>query len=249
MYNNLKDYYEVKKLIWNPWHGCHKKSPGCLNCYMFARDSLYDKDSNIIYKTNDFNKAIKKHKDGTYILKTDEYVYTCMTSDFFIEEADLWRNEIWNMIKIRKDLNFYIITKRIERFKNCIPSDWHDGYDNVTICITVENQKMADERIPIFIELPIKHREIIHEPMLEEFNIEKYLGSKKIDKIICGGESGKNARPCNYDWILSTRNQCLKYNIPFYFKQTGANFIKNGKKYKISRFNQLKQANKANINL
>ena len=40
-------------MIWNPWHGCHKKSAGCLNCYMFRRDSLYDKDSNIVSKTKD----------------------------------------------------------------------------------------------------------------------------------------------------------------------------------------------------
>ena len=39
--------------IWNPWHGCHKKSAGCLNCYMFRRDSMYEKDSNV--------KNIKSH--------------------------------------------------------------------------------------------------------------------------------------------------------------------------------------------
>ena len=47
-----------------------------------------------------------------------------MTSDFFIEEADSWRKEIWQMVKERKDLNFYIITKRIERFNVSIPDDW-----------------------------------------------------------------------------------------------------------------------------
>ena len=235
-------------MIWNPWHGCHKKSPGCLNCYMFRRDSLYDKDSNRIKKTKDFNLAIKRHKDKSYVIESGECVYTCMTSDFFIEEADNWRQEIWDMIKARKDLHFVIITKRIERFKKCIPDDWEDGYDNVTICVTCENQKMADERLPILIEMKIKHREIIQEPMLEKINIEKYLQTNKIESLTCGGESGPHARECNYDWILNTREQCKKYNVPFYFKQTGANFIKNGKRYNIPRNMQMVQAKKANIN-
>ena len=236
--------------IWNTWHGCHKKSAGCLNCYMFRRDSMYNKDSTIVTKTSTFDLAIKKKKDGTYKLQSDDgVVYICMTSDFFIEEADEWRKEIWKMVKQRQDLNFYIITKRIERFNVSLPSDWNDGYDNVTICATCENQAMADERLPILIDLPIKHKEIIHEPMLEEINIEKYLATGCIENVICGGESGENARICDYNWIINTRNQCIKYNVPFYFKQTGSNFMKDGKLYKVNRKDQMKQANKANINI
>lgn len=234
--------------IWNPWHGCHKKSAGCLNCYMFRRDSEYEKDSTIVTQTNSFDLIIKKKKDGTYKVQDDNgYVYLCMTSDFFIEEADEWRVEIWKMVKERKDLNFFIITKRIERFNVSLPDDWKDGYDNVTICSTCENQKTADERLPILLDLPIKHREIIHEPMLEEINIEKYLQSNKIEMVTCGGESGPRARECNYDWILNTRDQCIKNNVPFYFKQTGANFRKDGKLYNVARKDQMKQARKASI--
>ncbi len=237
-------------VIWNPWHGCHKKSAGCLNCYMFRRDAEYEKDSNVVTKTNSFDLVIKKKKDGTYKVQEEKgYVYLCMTSDFFIEEADSWRSEIWKMVKERQDLNFFIITKRIERFNVSLPDDWNDGYSNVTICSTCENQETADERLPILLNLPIKHREIIHEPMLEEINIEKYLKSNKIEMVTCGGESGPNARICNYDWILNTRNQCIKYNVPFYFKQTGANFVKENKLYKVSRKDQMRQAHKANIDL
>ena len=237
-------------VICNPWHGCHKKSAGCLNCYMFRRDAEYEKDSNVVTKTNSFDLVIKKKKDGTYKVQEEKgYVYLCMTSDFFIEEADSWRSEIWKMVKERQDLNFFIITKRIERFNVSLPDDWNDGYSNVTICSTCENQETADERLPILLNLPIKHREIIHEPMLEEINIEKYLKSNKIEMVTCGGESGPNARICNYNWILNTRNQCIKYNVPFYFKQTGANFVKENKLYKVSRKDQMRQAHKANIDI
>ena len=236
--------------IWNPWHGCHKKSSGCLNCYMYRRDAKYDLDSNVVRKTKNYDIVLRKSRDGTYKIKRDtSYVYVCMTSDFFIEEADDWRRDIWRMIRERDDLNFYIITKRIERFNVSLPDDWGDGYDNVTICVTCENQATADYRLPIFIKLPIKHKEIIHEPMLENINIEKYLESGQIDKVICGGESGDKARVCNYDWILNTRSQCLKYNVSFHFKQTGANFMKDNKVYKIPRKYQLVQAGKSRIDI
>lgn len=236
--------------IWNPWHGCHKKSSGCLNCYMYRRDAKYDLDSNVVRKTKNYDIILRKSRDGTYKIKRDtSYVYVCMTSDFFIEEADDWRRDIWRMIRERDDLNFYIITKRIERFNVSLPDDWGDGYDNVTICVTCENQATADYRLPIFIKLPIKHKEIIHEPMLENINIEKYLESGQIDKVICGGESGDKARVCNYDWILNTRRQCLKYNVSFHFKQTGANFMKDNKVYKIPRKYQLVQAGKSRIDI
>lgn len=47
-----------------------------------------------------------------------------LTSDFFIDEADQWRSDIWQIIKRRRDLDFFIITKRIHRFYEGLPEDW-----------------------------------------------------------------------------------------------------------------------------
>ena len=79
--------------IWNPWHGCHKISEGCLNCYMFRRDALYDKDSTVVTKTANFNAPVKRKRDGSCAIQSG-FVYACMTSDFFIEEADDWRKTL-----------------------------------------------------------------------------------------------------------------------------------------------------------
>lgn len=233
--------------IWNPWHGCHKISPGCQNCYIYRRDSTFGKDSTIVSKTNNFAWPLMKNRQGVYKLKTSETVYVCMTSDFFIEEADGWRREIWAIIKERSDLKFYIVTKRIDRFNVSLPPDWGDGYDNVTICSTCENQATADYRIPIFLNLPIKKKEIIHEPMLESISLEKYLSCGEIKTVICGGESGPKSRFCDYAWILNTRDQCLKFGVNFYFKQTGRLFKKDNHIYIIPRNLQSSQAHKANI--
>ncbi len=235
--------------IWNPWHGCTKISPGCYNCYVYRRDAEFGKDSSIITKTANFDMPIKKNRKKEYKLQPDsEPVYTCMTSDFFIKDADGWRREAWQMIRTRSDLEFVIITKRIDRFTECIPADWGEGYDNVTVMCTCENQSRADYRLPIFLSVPIKHKSIIHEPMIEGIKIERYLEAGQIEQVVCGGESGDNARICDYAWVLESLEQCLKYDVSFYFKQTGAKFKKGNKVYQIERKNQMIQAQKAGIN-
>lgn len=231
---------------WNPWHGCKKYSEGCKNCYVYRRDEAIGKNPSIIEKNRDFDLPLKKKRDGSYKIPDGETVFTCMTSDFFIEEADLWRDEIWKIIKERSNVFFMIITKRIERFLECIPDDWGDGYDNVGIICTVENQCQCDIRLPIFMKMPIKHKFIGCEPLLTEINMEIYI-DKSILLVSCGGESGPEARECDYSWVLSIREQCIRKGVPFHFKQTGANFIKDGKHYKIERRLQSKQAKKANI--
>lgn len=233
--------------VWNPWHGCHKISPGCQNCYMYRRDAQFDKDSSIVTRTAGFDLPMRRRKDGSFRLTGGETVWVCMTSDFFVEEADPWREEIWDMIRLRPDLNFAVITKRIERFFVGLPADWGEGYPHVTVCATCENQAMADRRLPVLLELPIRHRRIIHEPMLEEIHIEKALESGKIESVTCGGESGPDARVCDYGWILASREQCLRYGVPFHFKQTGARFRKDGRVYLIRRSLQMEQARKAGI--
>lgn len=151
------------------------------------------------------------------------------------------------MIKQRSDLDFLMITKRIDRFNVSLPQDWGDGYDNVTICCTVENQAMANYRLPIYLSLPIKRKCIVCEPLLEKVDISEYL-SQNISQVVAGGESGEKARVCDYDWILSLRNQCIASGVSFHFKQTGAFFRKDGKMYRIKRALQHTQARKANIN-
>ena len=189
--------------LWNPWRGCKKCSDGCLNCYIHKGDAKRGVDTSVIQKTKDFAKPIDRLKNGAYKMKPG-IVYTCFSTDFLIEEADEWRNECWDMIKQRQDCTFLFLTKRIERFMRCIPADWGDGYENVVVCCTVENQKNADKKLSLFNRLPIKHKCITAQPLLEKICIEQYLDD--IELVVVGGESDKFARPLDYSWVLTSVN-------------------------------------------
>ncbi len=234
-------------IYWNPWHGCTKKSEGCLNCYVYRRDEKYELDARRVYKTKQFSLPVEKKKNGEYKIPSGSFVWTCFTSDFLLEEADGWRAEAWEMIMERDDLHFLFITKRIERFYESLPA-YFKPPQNLTVCCTCENQRRADERLPIFLTLPIKHKQIVIEPMLEKVDISKHL-TQEIECVSVGGESGPDARPCDYAWVLDVRRQCAEAKVGFSFHQTGANFIKEGRHYHIDRKNQHSQAKKANIDI
>ena len=120
-----------------------------------------------------------------------------------------------------------------------------DGYPNVTIMCTVENQHECDNRLPFFITLPITKKGVICEPLLSRVELTPYLESGKIQSVIVGGESGDNGRICKYEWVKDIFKQCRNTGTGFYFKQTGTHFEKNGKLYTIPRALQLAQAKKA----
>lgn len=175
--------------IWNPWRGCRRYSEGCKFCYIHKGDARRGIDTNIITKTSRFYAPIEKKKNGEYKMKRGQLIYLCFQSDFFIEDADSWRKECWKMIRERQDLHFLFLTKRIERFYDCIPEDWGEGYDNVTVSCTIENQKNADSRLSFFEALPIKHKNIVCQPLIEAVDIKRYLNHIE---LVVAGVSGED---------------------------------------------------------
>lgn len=240
---------EPKSRMWNLWHGCHKLSEGCRHCYVYRGDAKRDIDSSLVYKTKTFDLPVQKKRNGEYKVAPGTLVYTCFTSDFFLADADEWRTEAWRMMRIRSDLRFLMITKRIDRLIQSLPDDWGDGYENVTICCTVENQDRADYRLPIYKNAPIRHKVIICEPLLERIDLSGYDIGLWVEQVVVGGESGYEARPCDFGWVMELHDLCAEQQVSFWFKQTGARFIKDGMLYSIGRKLQHLQARRANINL
>ena len=229
------------EVTYNCWHGCHKKSEGCLNCYVFRRDESIQKDTNVVYKTKNFDLPIKKNRNGEYKYPSGTFFYMCFSSDFFIEEADKWRDEVLDYIKQRSDCTFMCITKRPERIATCIKN--LKDYNNLIIYCTMENQRRFDERCPIYLDLDLRIKGIMIEPMLESINMQEYID--KIDIVSVGGESGDNARVLDFKWVEDIREQCKKAHVGFSFHQTGAKILVKNKLYNIPRNKQHIQARKA----
>ena len=100
------------------------------------------------------------------------------------------------------------------------------------INVTIENQKMADERIPIFEKIPCKHKGLTITPMLEKMDIEKYLSRYHYDIIECGGEeyfcilgTMDVIRPLYFDWVKDVCDQAKRTNTRFLFLHPGSKFI------------------------
>ncbi len=218
--------------IWNPWHGCVKKSEGCQNCYMYFLDRQREQDGRRIYKVkNNFDYPLQKDKNGRYKIKSGEQIRVCMTSDFFLAEADDWRPEAWKIMKSRPDVAFFLLTKRPERVAECLPPDWEEGWENIFFNVTCENQKRADERIPLLFSLPFRHKGIMVAPFIGSVSIKDYLPAGQIEQVIAGGENYDGSRPLKYEWVKTLYDECVAADVTFCFIETGTNFVKDGKTY------------------
>ena len=228
---------------WNPWQGCHKVSAGCDNCYMYRDKNRFGQDPTKVVRS----------KDKTFFAplkwKEPRKIFVCSWSDFFIEEADNWRFAALEIIKACPQHVFIILTKRTDRIIDCfynyllllsgggiIPNAW--------FLASVENQEMANKRIPELLRLrkyaPWPVLGISVEPMLGEIDLyqagaitaDGNFGQVRdmpdeihdivplIDWIICGSESGPGRRVCKVKWIRDLKNQCVESSIPFFLKQS-----------------------------
>ncbi len=142
-------------------------------CYFYGPHAKRH-GQNVIEKTDEFDWSIRTNSKGENNIKGNKILATCFATEFFLPEADEWRKEIWAIIKKRTDIEFLILTKRIDRFLVSLPPDWNTEYDNVNIGCTVENQMSADYRLPLFLSYPIKRRFIACAPLLEAIDLTSY---------------------------------------------------------------------------
>lgn len=213
----------------NFWKGCKKVSDGCKFCYMYRMEDENGGDGNYIHRENDeyFNMPLK--------IKTPEKIFTCSMSDFFIEQADKWREKAWEIIARTPWHTWQILTKRPERIKQCLPKNWGAGYPNVWLGVTIENTKEM-HRIDKLLQIPAKTYFISAEPLLEEVSFIKEGVNllDEIDLIIIGGESGNDYgkykyRPCEVAWMEKLTNKAKSNGrTKVFVKQMGTYLAKKG---------------------
>ncbi len=201
---------EWTESTWNPWHGCIKVSPGCKNCYMYRGKKRWGNDPrNVVLSRTTFEDPLSWSKP--------RLIFACSWSDWFVEDADSWRERAWDIIRQTPHHTYQILTKRPERALDCLPDDWGKGWPNVWLGVSIETQAYL-YRKDILRRVPAYLRFISAEPLLGPIN----LGSlEAIHWVITGGESGPEYRPMDSEWASSIRRQCQSSGVLFFHKQNG----------------------------
>ncbi len=199
---------------WNPWRGCHKVSVGCKNCFMYREQTRYGHDPSIVVR------AAPKTFASPLKWKASRRVFTCSWSDFFVEEADAWRDEAWDIIRKTPHLTYQILTKRAERLAEL--NDKLPWSPHIWQGATVEHPDYS-RRIDLLRETSAHIKFLSLEPLLAPMPRLKLRG---INWVIVGGESGPGARPMPAHWATEIRDQGRQAGVAFYFKQWGGVFKK-----------------------
>lgn len=227
----------------NFWYGCTKVSPACERCYAetlmdrrFHRVKWGQGKPRVERLVAADKEAMRWNKEAEKA-QTQPRVFVNSLSDWLDPEVPLvWLECLLNTIRVCTNLNFLLLTKRPEKFLRIVSilmnkrltdkafcrwlDKWKNGDppNNVWVGVTAETQEMANRRIPQLMKIPAKIHYVSCEPLLENICL---LGFEGVDWVICGGETGSNARLMNADWVMSLRNQCRDANIPFFFKKWG----------------------------
>ena len=210
---------------WNPWSGCRKVSPGCKNCYMYRDMNRYGKDPMIVkrasYSTFFAPQKWDKYWENPRPVKyppppPGSDIFACSWSDWFIRDADEWREEAWAVAR-NTSYRYLILTKRPELIRERLPRDWGNGYPNVILGVSVENQDYL-WRAETLADIPAAKCFISYEPALGFLELSPTV-LKSIHWVISGGES--MGRKSNEDWFRFMRDQCTTAGIAYFHKQHG----------------------------
>ncbi len=224
-----KHKIEWTEKTWNPSAGCSKISSGCKNCYAEIMAKRLKAIGTKGYENGfEFNTVESRLNDPLKRKKPTVYFVNSM-SDIFHEDMPVsYLDKIFNIIAQTPYHTYQLLTKRAERMFDYLSK--RDIPKNIWLGVTVEDKEYGLPRINYLRKLNATILFLSIEPLLE--NLGK-INLENIDWVIVGGESGHNARPMNVEWILNIKQQCIKNDIAFFFKQWGtwgADKIKRNKK-------------------
>lgn len=254
-----KTNIEWSAMVWNPTTGCTKVSNGCLRCYAETIDRRFQRDGPHVPWTV---RAQAKAGGPAIHLRPDRLeaplhwrkplrVFVNSVSDLFHEQVpDSFIHEVWNIMAQTPQHTYQILTKRPGRmlgwltgvsYPEPIFSPW--PLPNVWLGVSVENQRWADERLPILVRVPARVRFVSVEPLLGPMDLKPYFfkcsgtcvptpenptcacKGLAIHQVIIGGESGPGARPMDLAWARDLVGQCQKAGTACFVKQLGRNPI------------------------
>ena len=246
---------------WNPVTGCTKVSQGCKHCYAereWVRLSANPKATT--YYGRDFTDVAchAERLDQPLRWTKPRMIFVNSMSDLFHESVpDDFIDQVFAVMALAEKHIFQVLTKRPERMlayltsknrmdiigEKAMPTVSKNDFGllewpikNVWLGVSVEDQKTADERVPLLLQTPAAVRWVSAEPLLGPIDLEEvpvgmfgplrpYGGSGSdtpgLEWVVVGGESGPKARPMHPDWAEDLQSQCEEAGIPFFFKQWG----------------------------
>lgn len=221
---------------------CTRVSEGCRNCWALGYEKRFHKGVEGIIQTHPERLSIplKRKKPTVWAVWNDlfhEDVYDGFITDTFHFIDLAWANDHVFLILTKRP---HVMLAHVKRSR-MNPEDYPHIYWGLTIC----NQAEADEKIPIFLQVPGK-KFLSIEPMLGAIDLtdlvikegphserhidclecdvskddDEYYG-ETISAVILGGETGPGARPMHPEWVRSVRDQCESTGVPFFFKSWG----------------------------
>ena len=207
---------EWTETTWNPLTGCNKISPGCKNCYAEKLSYRLHRMGVSKYKNN-FKLTLHENALMDPLKwKKPRVVFVNSMSDLFNKEVPIsFIKKVFQTMNQCPQHQFQILTKRAERLEQI--SSQLQWTDNIWMGVSVENENYKS-RIKNLIKTKAKIKFLSLEPLLGPLS---RLSLKGIDWVIVGGESGPKARPMDHRWVIQIRDQCIKKEVPFFFKQWG----------------------------
>lgn len=233
----------------SPWEGCEKVSEGCKHCYAEERNARFNPrdgggashwgpgSARLLRSENYWKQPLRWDREA-FQSKTRPRVFCSSVSDVFEDRRELvpLRARLFRLIDECDHLDWLLLTKRPENMMRLVPPHWAEQWpDHVWAGTTVENQRRANERVPVLLKVPAAVRFLSCEPLLEQIDLsaadplwagvrladgDRWTGTGgKIDWVICGGESGRGARPMREEWVRSLRDQCNAAGVAFLLKQ------------------------------
>jgi protein gp37 len=207
---------------WNPWIGCRHVSAECDHCYADAMvTNRMGRDFGTVTRTKTWKEPLKWNRKAPQLqaeLDRRVRVFCASLTDFFIQNADAWRAEAWDVIRQCSQMDWLILTKRPQLIARRLPADWGKGWPHVWLGTTC-GVRDSYSRLGALREIPAAVRFISAEPLLESIGDIDLTG---FHWLIAGGESGSGFRAMREEWAIELRDLCAQDGVGFHFKQHSA---------------------------
>ncbi len=256
-------------------HWCEKVSAGCANCYSSTLqtfrfhghpfDVRFRDKVEVYFEPRALDEVLRRRIPTRW--------FWCDMTDLFGDWVPYeWLDRIFATMALTPHHRHLVLTKRPARMRAYLTGHAEGGrhiwraaqaiempggrdkpdtgwpLPGVWLGVSVEDQRHADQRIPLLLETPAAIRFVSAEPLLgpitlrapevgdwpeampthsignpAEWDDWKYWAARDrgIRWVIVGGESGPGARPMREAWALALRDQCQAAGVPFFFKQWG----------------------------